>query len=374
MKYPVDLLTNGMIDNYPKKIYMSTFKIRHFRELLLARKVSKEAFRDSLTAVYDSLIDFSRTGYITSSSQLTPNDRKKIYIWQKINTKGSAFTMVFTCPKCKEPDITNDFSLNDCVEIKLTKKVKFFDVNIYKDGNEKNELNENHIILNIGVPVRDDYKELKNIVDNYKVKAFKELDKYLYIEKIKDLEKEKKELKKSDNAMILEKLREKTNNRRLKLSKGEDIKQIDIEINKAIMDIKGSSDINIAFIDATIENLKSKIEENSEEIKKILKKYNFEETLKYYDEEDFEITSLDDLVFDDELQYDLTICTCIKNKDIINDYIEFVLDLPLKVKEDLTNFMKSIYHNIEDKVKYVCTKCGHSFTEELDIDETFFLN
>ena len=94
-------------------------------------------------------------------------------------------------------------------------------------------------------------------------------------------------------------------------------------------------------------------------------------TLDNYDR--MTLDNRDKLTFDPNLIYDLCIGSCIKNREEINDYVNFILNLEYSVRNKIESFVQSIYHNIENKVKYKCKNCGYEVEEEVEIDEAFFL-
>lgn len=115
-----DLLSNGNIENYPKKVFMKTFKVRHWRDLEIS---TDEGVDKVLTECLDDVIDFEKTGFVKTSSDLTVNDRKYLFFQQRGSCLGSDIRGDATCDKC-EKKFPIVISLTKIKEEKLNHKVK----------------------------------------------------------------------------------------------------------------------------------------------------------------------------------------------------------------------------------------------------------
>lgn len=125
LKMDYELLSNGMLENYPKKVVLKeNFKVKHWMNF---ESVSGgEAIEDMLTDALDSIIDFEKTGLIKSSSELTMNDRKYLFFVQRIVCKGYDFNVkIEQCDKeeCKK-GFEAKLSLEDLKEEKIKSKFK----------------------------------------------------------------------------------------------------------------------------------------------------------------------------------------------------------------------------------------------------------
>lgn len=101
---PVESLTRGFIPNYPRTIFVSEFMLSHWNTLNLAKDQGSEILATAFTGCLDAVIDWSKTDFIKTSDDLTPSDRKRLFMWQKVQTDSSEFKAWFNCPHCKTPD------------------------------------------------------------------------------------------------------------------------------------------------------------------------------------------------------------------------------------------------------------------------------
>jgi hypothetical protein len=346
----IDLLTNGMIENYPKSVYMDNIRVRHFKDLILASKVSEEAFNDVLTSVFDDLIDFEKTGFIKTTDELSFPDRQKLFYWQRINSKGSKFQITINCPRC-EKDFDFTIDLLKIKENRLENKIK---EKIVKDE-------ENNLELRLGMPNRLDHIEMNKFIKNYKENVFQQIEKMLYVEDIELLE---NELKSKDFSSKKEMLTQ-FSGKKIVDDKGNFTEALN-EFDKVSMDnINEKNKIKNKILE-----LKEKVKSNKEEIKKILKKYFFDKSLQEVDTVD--IKNSNDLKFDDYTDYMLTLGTCIKNKP--KNYVEYIINLQYKVLNQVELYAQDIYHGFDSKVTFKCKECGHKFEDELLLTPSFFLS
>ena len=338
MDNKVELLSNGMIDNYPKEVWLDVIRVRHWRKLYLCADLNDNEFQDALTSVLDDVINFEKTEFIKTSDSLSKPDRNKLFIWEKINSKGSEYSVSFVCPMCKEPN-ENKFDLRKAKENRIKKKVK--EKIIEADG----------VRLELKVPSRIDIIRLDTIISEYKEKIFKDIDKLLYISEVEQLEKELKEVKIDENKLILERMKEKLKNKNIKinLNKTSDVEENDIEEKNTII-------VN------EIVKLKNKAKKNTDKINKILDKNYF--NIK-------EINSIDDLELDTYTEYLFSLCICIV--DVPRNYIEFVMNAKLNVIEQIESYIEDIHHGYTNEIIYKCKKCEYRGHENLSIDPVFFL-
>src|SRR5271157_6069335 len=120
--YEVPLVSNGMVEGYPKSVYMRTIRVKHIRDLIFAAEQTNEVDGRVLTSVLDSLINFEKTGFIKTSDELSMIDRQKLIIWQRVNSKGQEYVVPYKCPKCGE-ETENTFKIKDMVESKLKNNI-----------------------------------------------------------------------------------------------------------------------------------------------------------------------------------------------------------------------------------------------------------
>ncbi len=119
--HPIQSLTSGLVTNYPPTIYMSEFSLRSWGTLNLAYQNGEESMSAALTGVLDACIDFEKTGFIRTSDQLTPNDRKKLFLWQKLQTDTPDIEIVYKCPRCGQ-SFSRKYDISDFREVFITQK------------------------------------------------------------------------------------------------------------------------------------------------------------------------------------------------------------------------------------------------------------
>lgn len=165
MYIKINSVTNGFLSNYPKFIFISYFKHKHWRELTLANDLDNEAFEDVLTSVFDDVIDFEKTGFIKTSDELIVADRLKLFLFQIVNQKTDKLKLRYTCTNenCKgEFDLTVD--LLSFKEIKLNKKVE----NLFLDDEKR---------YYFKIPNREDFRNQAKMVISYKERILEEIRK-----------------------------------------------------------------------------------------------------------------------------------------------------------------------------------------------------
>ncbi|MGA2434105.1 MAG: hypothetical protein ABSG25_02345 [Bryobacteraceae bacterium] len=361
LEYEVALISNGMVENYPKVVYMRTIRVKHIRDLIFASEQTEDVYGKVLTSVLDSLINFERTGFIKTSDELSMIDRQKLVVWQRVNSKGLNYTIPFTCPKCEE-ESENTFSIKDMDEIKLKSKIVNKTIKYFVNEDENDFSFGNYYELILGFPTRKDYLRIKGYIDSYKKDVFKNIDSLLYITEINNLEELKKKIKIDDNKAIFDKLKEKSDTKTLRIGVDENAPTYTDEIGT----IKRDSKTEIDGINDKINIMKEKRKDNKKEIEDILNKYDLKVDL----EDD--IKTSDDLYFEGFYEYLLMLGCCLKN-DFTN-YVEFILNLRYLLVGEIEKFMKVCYHTIENKVIYRCPKCRYtSKKEELQFTADFFL-
>lgn len=337
MHYKIDLSSNGMIPNYPKAIWMDYIRIKHWKDLYMASKSGDKAFNDVLTAVLDDVINWEKTEFIKTSDKLTLPDRQKLFLWQRINCKGSELTIMFKCDDCGQYNELK-IDLNTINEEKLQKKIKIENVDI------------NGVKYKLKVPTREDTVKLNKIISDYKYTVYKKICDLLFIEEIKGIENDISNSSSNLNRLVVEKMKEFRTNEVDTLKK-DFIQKKDDMTNRLTL-------------------LKDKASKNLNEINELLKKYYFR-TLNNIDD----IRDSDDISFDDDYtNYLVSLIMIIEDypeENIIKFMLETIQSPILKIIED---FIKGIFHGFDKTVKSSCIVCGKTVVRYLDVTPNFFLN
>jgi hypothetical protein len=354
LEYEIQLVTNGMVENYPKVVYMQTIRVKHIRDLIFASEQGDESYGKVLTSVLDSIINFDRTGFIKSSDELSMTDRQKLVIWQRLNSKGDKYSLPFECPECHE-ETENTFSIKDMDEVKLKNKVVEKTIKYFVNEDKEDFSKGNYYEFKLGLPTRKNYLKVKEWINDYKKEVFKKIDGLLYTSNVIELEEMKKRIKMDDNKLFIEQLKNKIETK-VSVDEKEDIKEK-----------QKSSKEEIEEINNKIILLKEKRLDNKEEIEKIVEKYQLKINL-----EDNNLT-FESLFFDSFYEFLLSLGCCIKNDDITN-YVELMMNLTYNIVADFEKYLKSCFHNIENKVIFRCSKCKYKTPKEnLDFTADFFL-
>lgn len=177
--YQINSVTDGKVQNYPKVIFIGLFKNKHWRDLVMSYDADDTAFDETLTAVFDDVIDFEKTGFVKTSSELFFPDRLKLFLFEMVQCRSETINLKYQCDKCNE-SFTNAISLLTLKEKKLRKKF------------EKDYLFPDDITVYLEMPKTIDKQKLTDIIRNYKVEVYEKIKKLKEDFDLEDLSEEDK--------------------------------------------------------------------------------------------------------------------------------------------------------------------------------------
>jgi hypothetical protein len=364
MKYEYNLLTNGNLFNYPKKLFVKNIQIKHIRELLLAGPQGDEVVNEVMSRVLDDLIDFSKIPGLENSDDLTLPDIQKICILLRMNSKGEKYTISWKCPQC-DKDVTNTFDLSKIKENKLEKYVKDIIITLPEEIFGVTE-------LELSVPRRKDFKNINRIIKSIKKEVIEKINNDSNLTEIENLEQKKTNLKSNLNKTIMDLMKIKMEK---SLNNVQDlIQKTELGINEEndeIDNIKNKTNKEILEIENQIELLKKNKSVNNEKVIKVLKEYLMFGTIEKLNKGELLNVTIEDLIFDPLTEYMLSIMICVKN--LPNNILKFIGELQGETLDKLESFTQSYYHGLDNILLFNCP-CGYQSKRNFELTPAFFLD
>ena len=329
MYHEINLVSNGKIEDYPVIIPIKILKVKHWEQLVEASEGSDEVLDSVLTSVLNDLVDWSKVKGINSVDDLTISDRLKLFFFERVNSKGTAYGIQYKCSNCGEISETT-LDIKDIKENKLKNKISL---------TEKSSSG-----LTLRIPKRRDKSKLNSMINNLRSEVFS---------KISDL--------KADELLIEGKIN-KINS---------DIKFLELTQDT---NIDHSEKINdkkeeIKKIENDLKNIKSESYDNNIKDKTIslLKNNNLE----YKDIDLSEIKKSEDLYFSKFCADMITYYIFIDTDMELNEYFEYIKELDATILGEIDRWVEKIYHGFDNKVSVKC-KCGYVNRNTISISPRFF--
>jgi len=317
-----NLLTNGMVSHYPKRIVLKGIpKVKHWCNL---RTAQGDAIYDVWTEVLDSLINFEVTEFIKSSDELTPMDR--FYLFLLLRTGSGVGTDVdLEVPVSEGKYQSEKINIQKFKEIKITKKLQNA-VRVKKD--------EESIVIHTDVLRYRNQRKFET-----EIAILKE-------------EKNVKYMKEHENTALIEELNTLRNEREL-LSAEKTISKEEL-----MADIKAGKDVDMSYIQnrQKLTELNQKIDELEKQEKS------------YWDFKDDNIAIIS--------SFYPFVKTIVGYEGVISlpDFIEFFMELDMTAIDEMVRFISSTYHTLDTSFKVKDRITGEESERSVPLEVAFFLD